>query len=87
VNGNLVLSYFLLVICYNILITSVAIAIDGLLLKGLDKVKYLLSLFLISLLENFGYRQICLYWKLKGFLRLKKGKISWGKMERVKFDK
>ena len=87
VNGNLVLSYFLLVICYNILITSVAIAIDGLLLKGLDKVKYLLSLFLISLLENFGYRQICLYWKLRGFLRLKKGKISWGKMERVKFDK
>ncbi|MCX8650713.1 glycosyltransferase family 2 protein [Gilliamella sp. B2776] len=87
VNGNIILSYFLLVICYNIFISSVAISIDGLLLKGLDKVKYLMSLFLISFLENFGYRQICLYWKIRGFLRLKKGKITWGKMERVKFDK
>lgn len=87
VNGNIILSYFLLVICYNILISSVAIAIDGLLLKGLNKTRYLISLFYISLIENFGYRQICLYWKLRGFLRLRKGKISWGKMERVKFDK
>lgn len=87
VNGNIIASYFLLGICYNILINSVAIAIDGLLLKGLNKTRYLISLFYISLLENFGYRQICLYWKLKGFLRLRKGKISWGKMERVKFDK
>lgn len=87
IDGNLILSYFLLVISYNILITSTAIAIDGLLLRGLDKIKYFISLLFISLIDNFGYRQICLYWKFKGFFRLKKGKLSWGKMERVKFDK
>lgn len=87
VDGKIVLSFFILVICYNVLTTSVAIAIDGLLLKGLSKTRYLIALFCMSLLESFGYRQICLYWKLRGFLRLRKGKFSWGKMERVKFDK
>lgn len=87
IDSNVMLSYFLIVFGYNSLISAFAIAIDGVLLSGLDKTRYLLKLFITALLDNFGYRQLYLYWKLKGYARLIKGNLSWGKMERVKFDK
>jgi len=38
-----------------------------------------------SLLENFGYRQLTLLWRLKGTWDYLNGKTAWGKMERKGF--
>lgn len=43
-------------------------------------------LLLTGLLENFGYRQLTLVWRLKGVLDWLRGKESWGHMARKGID-
>lgn len=83
---NSFVSYALLIFSFNVFVSSVAVFIDGVSLPGLNKKKYLLKLFMLSLIENFGYRQMCLWWKLKEIWRYLFGKNTWGKMDRVTFD-
>ena len=35
-----------------------------------------------ALLENLGYRQLTVVWRLKGLLKYLRGKKDWGVMER-----
>lgn len=40
----------------------------------------------IAFIENFGYRQLCAWWRIKGLYKyLRGGKVTWGSMERVGF--
>jgi cellulose synthase/poly-beta-1,6-N-acetylglucosamine synthase-like glycosyltransferase len=81
------ISYVALIFSYNIFSSTAAIAMEGRVIPGLRKNRYLFVLFIIGILENFGYRQLCLYWRAKGIWKFMTGKISWGKMERVRFNK
>jgi cellulose synthase/poly-beta-1,6-N-acetylglucosamine synthase-like glycosyltransferase len=38
-----------------------------------------------ALLENFGYRQITVYWRLRGLWKFLRGRKDWGAMERKGF--
>ena len=38
-----------------------------------------------ALLENFGYRQMTVYWRLRGLWKFLRGKKDWGAMERKGF--
>ncbi len=44
-----------------------------------------LKLLLYAVLENFGYRQLTLWWRLRGWWDAKRGKTSWEKFARVGF--
>ena len=44
------------------------------------------KLFLVALLENFGYRQITLFYRLKGMFRYFTGERAWGEMKRKGFS-
>jgi hypothetical protein len=47
------------------------------------RVKDLLKLFLVAVLENFGYRQLTLFWRIKGLIGWLRGKVpEWGDMKR-----
>ncbi|WP_005035976.1 glycosyltransferase family 2 protein [Holophaga foetida] len=39
-------------------------------------------LLLTAILENFGYRQLTLFWRLQGSLDFVRGKRNWGRMDR-----
>ena len=69
------------------------LSIGSVLLEELTICKYpnsadFLRLAMVALLENFGYRQITLVWRLQGILQvvLKKQR-SWGEMERRGFQR
>lgn len=50
-----------------------------------DSTKARLALFGVAVVENFGYRQLCMTWKLLGFWGWMLGvKRQWGSMRRVK---
>jgi hypothetical protein len=36
-------------------------------------------------MENLGYRQLTVYWRLRGFWNFLRGRKDWGKMERKGF--
>jgi hypothetical protein len=38
-----------------------------------------------AVLENFGYRQLTLYWRLRGLWDAWRGKTGWEKFSRVGF--
>ncbi len=44
-----------------------------------------LILLLYAVLENFGYRQLTLYWRLRGLWDAWRGKTGWEKFSRVGF--
>lgn len=41
----------------------------------------------VAVLENFGYRQLTTYWRVKGILDFMRGKQTWGTMTRKGFKK
>jgi cellulose synthase/poly-beta-1,6-N-acetylglucosamine synthase-like glycosyltransferase len=45
-----------------------------------------LTLLLYAVLENFGYRQLTLYWRLRGLWDAWRGKTGWEKFSRVGFQ-
>lgn len=47
--------------------------------------RHLLFLLGIALLENFGYRQLTVFWRIKGIVRYVRGVKTWGAMERRGF--
>lgn len=38
------------------------------------------------ILENFGYRQLTVFWRLKGLVRFVLGRTDWGAIERQRFN-
>ena len=49
------------------------------------RMRDLLNLLVVAIAENVGYRQISIYWRLKGMLSKLRGAHSWGAMERKGF--
>lgn len=45
----------------------------------------MLILLLYAVLENFGYRQLTLYWRVRGLWDAWRGKTGWEKFARVGF--
>jgi hypothetical protein len=43
-------------------------------------------LFWWTLMENFGYRQLNVYWRLRGLWKFLRGRKDWGAMERKGFQ-
>ena len=41
--------------------------------------------FFLAVLENFGYRQLVTFWRVRGTLRFFRGEKAWGEMERRGF--
>jgi len=46
-----------------------------------------LMILLWVLLENFGYRQLNVIWRLLGMVRYLRGETGWGAMEREGFNR
>lgn len=89
--GLLNIQYFILFLVSSILY-GVILSIGAILLEEYTFSKYpsiiqLLKLSLYGILENFGYRQMTMFFRLGGIIRFKKFKNSWGEIKRENFNK
>ncbi|MFC1619704.1 glycosyltransferase family 2 protein [Candidatus Neomarinimicrobiota bacterium] len=84
-SGPYLLAFFSASIIYGIALSTVAVALEELSFRRYPHFTDLLRLFLLAILENFGYRQINSYWRIRGFFSGIFGKSGWGKMERKGF--
>ncbi|MDA0329938.1 MAG: glycosyltransferase [Gemmatimonadetes bacterium] len=62
-----------------------AVALEELSFRRYPRLSDLLQLFALALLENFGYRQLCAWWRLKGTVSAIRGVQGWGHMTRKGF--
>jgi len=83
----LVVGAFLAVaIGFGGVLSLTAVALEELSFRRYPRLGDLLMLFGIAALENFGYRQMNTWWRVKGTISALRGGQSWGKMTRKGFD-
>ena len=64
-----------------------SVVLEELSFRRYPKTSDLLKLVVFGFLENFGYRQLHSWWRLKGFWDYFRGNTAWGKMERKGFTR
>jgi cellulose synthase/poly-beta-1,6-N-acetylglucosamine synthase-like glycosyltransferase len=83
----LMLSFFLAAFVLGMALSFLAISLEEISFKRYPKFSDLSQLFLLSVLESFGLRQLNAYWRMHGLYAYLRGKKEWGKMERKGFTK
>jgi len=79
-----VLLFLLFAIGFGMLTSVIALLLEEITFHPYPKVRDILLLFLAMIAENFGYRQLNSYWRLKGLILWMLGrKAEWGEMTRV----
>jgi cellulose synthase/poly-beta-1,6-N-acetylglucosamine synthase-like glycosyltransferase len=69
----------------GIALSIAAVGLEELSFRRYSRTGDLLTLFGIAVLENFGYRQLNVYWRIRGFISKIRGVSTWGAMERKGF--
>jgi cellulose synthase/poly-beta-1,6-N-acetylglucosamine synthase-like glycosyltransferase len=78
---------FLSAVVFGAMISLTAVLLEEMSFRRYPKVRHLLLLAAIGVIENFGYRQLTTWWRLKGVIDFARKKQGWGKMTRKGFSK
>lgn len=76
------LAFTALVFTYGICISVCSLILEELELRRFPNARDLAILTLAAILENFGYRQINNFWRIKGWWQFLRGRRAWGEMTR-----
>lgn len=76
-----------LIFSFGVLITALSLAIEQDEIERFSRSSDIWKVLLTAMAENFGYRQICSFWRVRGLIQHMRGrKPSWGSMERRGFN-
>jgi cellulose synthase/poly-beta-1,6-N-acetylglucosamine synthase-like glycosyltransferase len=80
-----VFAFLSVAIIFGAALSLSAVALEELSFRRYPRVSDLMRLFGLALLENFGYRQLSAWWRLKGTISAIRGVQGWGHMTRKGF--
>lgn len=80
-----VVAFLTLAVAFGIALSVAAVALEELSFRRYSRVQDLVGLLGLAFLENFGYRQLSTWWRIRGMLSKLRGVESWGVMERTGF--
>ena len=75
-------TFFVLALMYMVLVSAVAVLLEDIAFRRYPRVGDLLRLLVGAILENFGFRQLTVWWRVRAFWEYLRGDLSWGAMER-----
>jgi len=76
--------FMLIALAFGILLSTLALTLEELSFHVYPRTRNLFELFLTAIVENLGYRQINVIWRLIGMWQWARGaKSSWGTMKRT----
>ena len=78
--------FFSLACGLGVLLSMLALMLEELSFRRYGRARDRALLVVWALLENFGYRQLTLWWRLRGVASFVGGKKGWGKMKRKGFN-
>jgi cellulose synthase/poly-beta-1,6-N-acetylglucosamine synthase-like glycosyltransferase len=84
-DARFAIAFLMVAFLLGIISSMSAIIIEELTYKRYPKLKDILILFGYSIVENFTYRYLNVWWRLMGVVAFLRGEKSWGKMTRVGF--
>lgn len=77
--------FFLVALLYGVFLSVATVLLEEISFALYRSNSSLLWLSLFGVLENFGYRQLTLLWRLKGIVKFFFGAKGWGRMDRRGF--
>ncbi|MCA8927732.1 MAG: glycosyltransferase family 2 protein [Alphaproteobacteria bacterium] len=83
---NFILAFTALIFTYGVVISICSLILEETGLRRFRRPRDLVILTVMAVLENFGYRQINNYWRLKGCWQYWRGDTGWGEMTRTGFS-
>ena len=78
---------FLVAVCYGALISLAAVILEELSFRRYPRILDLFRLAMFGIVENFGYRQLTTWWRLRGTIDFIRGRAEWGAMRRRGFHR
>jgi cellulose synthase/poly-beta-1,6-N-acetylglucosamine synthase-like glycosyltransferase len=78
---------FLAAVVFGAMISLTSVLLEEMSFRRYPKIRHLLWLAAIGVIENFGYRQLTSYWRLRGTIDFVRKKQGWGVMTRKGFAK
>jgi len=78
--------FFLVAYGYGLILTASTLVMEEVSYHRHDGFKDRLLLVTWAILENFGYRQFTVFWRLRGLVKFVLGRTDWGTMVRQGFN-
>ena len=69
----------------GIFLSMATLVLEEIQLRRFPRIRELLVLAAVAVLENFGYRQLSNFWRLQGWWQFVRKQQSWGTMTRKGF--
>lgn len=85
ISSSYTIAFLAAAIIFGIALSIFSVALEELTFRRYPRLRDLLSLFVLAIIENIGYRQLTIYWRIHGFISALKKEEGWGKMERKGF--
>ena len=86
-NPEYTASFLAAAILLGVTLSLAAVGLEELSFRRYGRLRDLLLLFALSIVENLGYRQLNTAWRFEGLVSALRKKRGWGKMERVGFSR
>lgn len=87
VNTQYFILFFIVSVIYGVMFSVSAVILEEISFHRYPRTGDLFKLLFLGVIENFGYRQITVWWRLKAFWDYSRGVHTWGAMTRVGFKK
>ncbi len=85
VNVQMTIMFFIVALFYGVMFSVGAVLLEEISFRRYPNPKHLALLLSFGVLENFGYRQLTVLWRIKAFWDYARGKKGWGAMTRTGF--
>jgi len=87
VNAEIFTLFFVVSVIYGVMFSISSVILEEISFHRYPRTQDLLKLLVLAVVENFGYRQITVWWRIKAFWDYARGVQSWGVMTRVGFKR
>lgn len=85
-NVQMLILFFVVSVIYGVMFSVGAVVLEEISFRRYPRLSDLFKLLILAVIENFGYRQITVWWRVKSFWDYFRGVKSWGTMTRVGFS-
>jgi cellulose synthase/poly-beta-1,6-N-acetylglucosamine synthase-like glycosyltransferase len=81
-----VVAFLAVAVALGVALSIAAVGLEELTFRRYPRFRDLLALFWLAVAENFGFRQMSAFWRIRGMVSKLRGIRAWGVMERKGFD-
>lgn len=82
INWAFALIFLSAAVLFGMILSIASIVCEEFTFRRYPKMKDIMLMTVFAFLENFGFRQVHMWWRLKGIIDFLKGNKSWGEMTR-----